>query len=128
MCKGFLDKLLQLISTPLLRGLIHGRYREEGEQQQQLLGSEEIRSSTEGSTAEPNAKAQLGDSSQQNLDSLAQQQPSEGRLPTQALLLVDRSCVLLLVRAFLQGYDAGFSEQRDAVGMFRWVGAGRLGL
>lgn len=96
---------MELISTPLLRCLIHGRYREEGEQQQQFLGSEEIQSSTEESAAEPNVKAQVGDSSQQNLGSLAQQQPSEVRLPIQALLPVDRSCVLLLVRAFMQGYD-----------------------
>lgn len=127
--KIFWTNFLELISTPLLRCLIHGRYREEGEQQQQqFLGSEEIQSSTEGSAAEPNVKAQVGDSSQQNPGSLAQQQPSEVRLPIQALLLADRSCVLLLVRAFLQGYDAGFSEQRDIVGLFQWVGVGRLGL
>lgn len=67
----------KLLNTTGYSVFIPRRYREEGEQQQQLLGSEEIRSSTEESTAEPNAKAQLGDSSQQNLDSLAQQQPSE---------------------------------------------------
>nr|CAG31603.1 hypothetical protein RCJMB04_8k6 [Gallus gallus] len=67
----------KLLNTTGYSVFIPRRYREEGEQQQQLLGSEEIRSSTEESTAEPNAKAQLGDSSQQNLDSLAQHQPSE---------------------------------------------------
>ncbi|POI29100.1 hypothetical protein CIB84_007148 [Bambusicola thoracicus] len=67
----------KLLNTTGYSVFIPRRYREEGEQQQQLLGSEEIRSSTQESTAEPNAKAQVEDSSQQNLDSLAQQQPSE---------------------------------------------------
>ncbi|XP_003208120.2 DNA polymerase lambda isoform X1 [Meleagris gallopavo] len=68
----------KLLNTAGYSVFIPRRYREEGEQQQQqFLGSEEIQSSTEGSAAEPNVKAQVGDSSQQNPGSLAQQQPSE---------------------------------------------------
>uniref|UniRef100_A0A669PZ87 DNA polymerase n=1 Tax=Phasianus colchicus TaxID=9054 RepID=A0A669PZ87_PHACC len=68
----------KLLNTAGYSVFIPRRYREEGEQQQQqLLGSEEIQSSTEESAAEANVKAQLGDSSQQNLGSLAQQQPSK---------------------------------------------------
>ncbi|XP_072196157.1 DNA polymerase lambda isoform X2 [Excalfactoria chinensis] len=67
----------KLLNTAGYSVFIPRRYREEGEQQQQLLGSEEIQSTTEESAVEPNAKAQMGDSSQQNLGSLAQQQPSE---------------------------------------------------
>lgn len=68
----------KLLSTAGYSVFVPRRYREEGEQQQQqLLGSEEIQSLTEECAAEPNAKAQTGDSSQQNLGSLTQQQPSE---------------------------------------------------
>lgn len=68
----------KLLSTAGYSVFVPRRYREEGEQQQQqLLGSEEIQSLTEECAAEPNAKAQMGDSSQQNLGSLTQQQPSE---------------------------------------------------
>ncbi|KAM6265327.1 DNA polymerase lambda isoform 2-T3 [Spheniscus humboldti] len=60
------------------RRWIHGRYLEEGElqkeQQQQVLGSEEIQPSAEEGAVKPNTEAQVEDSSQQGLGPLGQQQ------------------------------------------------------
>ncbi|XP_021253341.1 DNA polymerase lambda isoform X2 [Numida meleagris] len=69
----------KLLNTAGYSVFIPRRYREEGEQQQQqqLMGNGESQSLMVESTAEPNTKAQVGDSSQQNLGSLSQQQPSE---------------------------------------------------
>ncbi|OXB67329.1 hypothetical protein ASZ78_010887 [Callipepla squamata] len=67
----------KLLNTADYSVSVPRRYREEGEQQQQLLSSEETQTAPEESAAEPNAKAQIADSSLQNLGSLAQQQPSE---------------------------------------------------
>lgn len=87
--------------SPILRRWIHGRYLEEGElqkeQQQQVLGSEEIQPSAEEGAVKPNTEARVEDSSQQGLGPLGQQQLAEVRLPAQALLLVYRSCMLLFL-------------------------------
>ncbi|XP_009276086.1 PREDICTED: DNA polymerase lambda isoform X2 [Aptenodytes forsteri] len=63
------------------RHRIHGRYLEEGElqkeQQQQVLGSEEIQPSAEEVAVKPNTEARVEDSSQQGLGTLGQQQLAE---------------------------------------------------
>ncbi|KAK2530571.1 Poll [Columba guinea] len=63
------------------RHLIHSRYLEDGElqkeQQQQVLGSEEIQPPAEEGAVNPNTDAQVGDSSQQGLGTLGQQQLAE---------------------------------------------------
>lgn len=86
-------------ASPILRHLIHGRYLKEGElqkeQQQQVLGSEEIQPPAQEGAVKPNTEAQVGDSSKQGLGT--QQQLTEVSLPTQALLLVNRSCMLLFL-------------------------------
>ena len=86
---------------PMLRHLIHGRYLEEGElqkeQQQQVLGSEEIQPPAKEGAVKPNTETQVGDSSQRGLGTLGQQQLAEVSLPAQALLLASRSCMLLFL-------------------------------
>lgn len=92
---------LRIPASPILRHLIHGRYLKEGElqkeQQQQVLGSEEIQPPAEEGAVKPNTEAQVGDSLKQGLGTLGQQQLTEVSLPTQALLLVNRSYMLLFL-------------------------------
>lgn len=123
--------------SPILRHLIHGQHPEEGEllkeQQQQVLGSEEIQSPAEERAVKPNTtEAQVEDSSQRGLGTLGQQQLAEVRLPTQALLLLKRSRMLLFlaknIPAGIQcqifsakerclGVSAGWCWQTQAVDM-----------
>jgi len=86
--------------SPILRHLIHDRCLEEGElkkEKHQLLGSEEIQPPAEEGAVKPNAEAQLENSLQRGLGTLGQQQLAEVRLPPQALLHVNRSCMLLFL-------------------------------
>lgn len=117
---------LRSLPSPVLRHLIHSRYLEDGElqkeQQQQVLGSEEIQPPAEEGAVNPNTEAQVGDSSQQGLGTLGQQQLAEVRLPTQALLLMFRSCVLLFLA---QSIPAGrqyqiFSAKGKRLGVLGW--------
>lgn len=117
---------LRSLSSPVLRHLIHSRYLEEGElqkEQQQVLGSKEIHPPAKEGAVNPNTEAQVGDSSQQGLGTLGQQQLAEVRLPTQSLLLVNRSCVLLFLA---QSIPAGRQYQIfSAKGKHLGVSAGR---
>ncbi|OPJ84299.1 DNA polymerase lambda isoform B [Patagioenas fasciata monilis] len=72
----------KLLSTAGYGVFIPCRYLKEGElqkeqQQQEVLGSEEIQPPVEEGAVNPNAEAQVGDSSQQGLGILGQQQLAE---------------------------------------------------
>uniref|UniRef100_A0A8D0EGR2 BRCT domain-containing protein n=1 Tax=Strix occidentalis caurina TaxID=311401 RepID=A0A8D0EGR2_STROC len=71
----------KLLSTAGYGVFMPHRYLEEGElqkeQQQQILGSEEIQPLAEEGTVRPNTEAQVGDSSKQGLGTLGQQQLPE---------------------------------------------------
>ncbi|XP_067995598.1 DNA polymerase lambda isoform X3 [Melanerpes formicivorus] len=71
----------KLLSTAGYGVFIPRRYLEEGEvqkeQQQQVLGSEEIQPSADEGAAKPNTEAQVGDTLQQDLGTLGLQQLAE---------------------------------------------------
>ncbi|XP_051474467.1 DNA polymerase lambda isoform X1 [Apus apus] len=71
----------KLLSTSGYRVFIPHRYLEEEEmqkeQQQPVLGSEEIQASAEDRAVKPNTEAQVGDSSKQVLGTLGQEFPAE---------------------------------------------------